>query len=67
MKALVIGDEKRMQKYLPDMDIAKSTDIVVADRGTADEEIVGMTGDDVKMLQEALNSIGYDQNKFGCD
>ncbi|MBQ9004653.1 MAG: 2-hydroxyacid dehydrogenase [Eggerthellaceae bacterium] len=44
MKLLVIGDEKRFLKYMPELDIVKACDVTVVDRGTPDEEIIRLAG-----------------------
>lgn len=50
MKVLVIGDEKRVRKYLPDMDVARQAEIVVAARGMADAAIAELAGSGVDVI-----------------
>ena len=45
MKTLIIGDEKRVAKFLPDLPIVGQGEIVVVDRGTPDDEIIAKAGD----------------------
>lgn len=40
MKILIIGNEDRYKKYLPDLDIAQVSRTVFCDRDTADEELL---------------------------
>ena len=57
MKVLVIGDEKRVRKYLPDLAIAREAETVVASRGTADEDIVAMAGDVDAIVADAISPV----------
>lgn len=40
MKILVLGNQKRYEKYMPDMAFTQTSEIVYCDCGTAEEEIV---------------------------
>lgn len=44
MKLLVIGDEQRFLKYLPDMEITRTCETVIVSRGTPDDEIIERAG-----------------------
>lgn len=57
MKLLVIGDAKRTSKYLPDMDIVKDVEIVVAARGSLDEEILALASDADFIMADAISSV----------
>ncbi|MBO4352821.1 MAG: 2-hydroxyacid dehydrogenase [Eggerthellaceae bacterium] len=57
MKLLVIGDEKRFNKYLPDLDIVSQVESVVAPRGTADDDIVERVGDVDFIVADAISPV----------
>lgn len=57
MKLLVIGDAKRTSKYLPDMDIVKDVEIVVAARGSLDEEILEIAADADFIMADAISAV----------
>lgn len=57
MKLLVIGDEARVQKYLPDLPLAREVEIVVAARGTSDEELLALAGDADFILADAISPV----------
>ena len=57
MKMLVIGDEKRFQKYLPDMNIVERTDVTVVDRGTADDDILKRIDDAHVIVADAVSPV----------
>lgn len=60
MKLLVIGDEARTRKYLPDMEIARETDVVVAPRGAADEDILELAADADFIMADAISAVSGD-------
>ena len=45
MRLLVIGDEARTKKYLPDLPIVGEVDVVVVKRGSSDDDILVAAGD----------------------
>lgn len=57
MKLLVIGDAKRTSKYLPDMDVVKDVEIVVASRGSLDEEILDLAADADFIMADAISAV----------
>lgn len=57
MKLLVIGDVKRTNKYLPQMDIVKETEIVVAARGSSDAEILDLCADADFIMADAISPV----------
>lgn len=57
MKALVIGDEKRVAKYLPDLDIVNQVETVVVGRGTPDAEIIATAGDVDFIVADAVSPV----------
>ena len=57
MKLLVIGDEKRVAKYLPDLDIVNQVELVVVPRGTSDEEIISRVGDADFIAADAVSPV----------
>ena len=57
MKALVIGDEKRVAKYLPDLPIVNQVETVVVGRGTPDEEIIAQIGDADFIVADAVSPV----------
>ena len=50
MKLLVIGDEARFRKFLPNREIVSRVESVVAQRGTPDDAIVELTGGDADFI-----------------
>lgn len=50
MKLLVIGDEARFRKFLPDRSIVRQVETVVVDRGTPDDEIIDRAGGDADFI-----------------
>ena len=57
MKLLVIGDEKRFEKYLPNLDIVCEVDAVVAPRGSSDEQIIALAGDADFIVADAISPV----------
>lgn len=57
MKALIIGDEKRVAKFLPDLPIVRQVETVVAKRGTSDDGIVALTGDADFIVADAVSPV----------
>ncbi len=57
MKLLVIGDEARFQKYLPDLEIARQVQALVVGRGTPDDEIASVAGDVDFIAADAISPV----------
>lgn len=57
MRILVIGDEKRFEKYLPDLDIVGNVESVVVGRGTPDSEIKAAIGDADAIVADAISPV----------
>ncbi len=57
MKLLVIGDENRFRKYLPDLAIVEETEVVVAERGTPDDEIAEHAGNVDFIAADAVSPV----------
>ena len=57
MKLLVIGDEKRFNKYLPDFEIVRQVQAVVAPRGTSDDDIIALAGDVDFIAADAISPV----------
>ena len=57
MKLLVIGDEKRVAKYLPDLDIVRQVELTVAGRGTPDDDIAALAGDADFIVADAVSPV----------
>lgn len=57
MKLLVIGDEKRVEKYVPSLDIVHDVERVVVERGTTDEEIMRRVADADFLLADAVSPV----------
>lgn len=57
MKLLVIGDEKRFRKYLPDLDIVSKVETVVVNRGTPDNVIIERVGDADFIVADAVSVV----------
>lgn len=60
MKLLVIGDEARTRKYLPDMEIAREAEVVVAPRGASDEDVLGLAADADFIMADAISAVSGD-------
>lgn len=57
MKMLVIGDEARTKKYLPQLPIVEESEIVVADRGMSEDEIIALAGDADFVMADAISPV----------
>lgn len=57
METLIIGDEKRVAKFLPNLPIVKQTGIVVVGRGTPDGEIIAEAGDVDFIVADAVSPV----------
>ena len=57
MKLLVIGNEERTRKYLPRMPLVEKVDIVVAVRGTDDEDMLAMAADADFIMADAISTV----------
>ena len=57
MKLLVIGDEKRFNKYLPDLPIVGQVEAVVVGRGTSDDDIIARVGDADFIAADAVSPV----------
>lgn len=60
MKLLVIGDEERTRKYLPDLPIVQEVDVVVVKRGTSDNDILSVADDADFILADAISPVSAD-------
>ncbi len=57
MKLLVIGDAARVSKYLPNLEIVNSFEIVVAPRGSSDDEIIALAPDASFLMADAISPV----------
>jgi phosphoglycerate dehydrogenase-like enzyme len=57
MKLLVIGDEERVNKYLPRLETAREVERVVFARGTTDEEILETAADADFIMADAISPV----------
>lgn len=57
MKMLVIGDETRTRTYLPDTPFVRQTEIVVAPRGTSDDDILARAADADFIMADAISPV----------
>ncbi len=57
MKLLVIGDEKRFRKYMPDLPVVDRIEAVVVARGASDDEIVTRVGDADFIVADAISPV----------
>lgn len=57
MKLVVIGDKKRIQKYLPDRDIVQQVEVSVCPRGTSDQDILAQNADADFLLADAISPV----------
>ena len=59
MKLLVVGDERRFEKFLPDMPVVRQVEAVVVPRGASDAEIAERAGGDADFLvMDAITPAG---------
>ena len=59
MKLLVIGDEKRFEKYLPDLDVVSRVEAVVAPRGATDEQM--------ERFDDSFDAVFRDEDEISID
>ncbi len=57
MKMLVIGDKERTEKYLPDLPIVHETELVVAPRGTSDDDLIALAEDADVIMADAISPV----------
>lgn len=57
MLLLVIGDEARTRKYLPDLPIVGEVDLKVVPRGTDDDAILAQAGDADFIMADAISPV----------
>lgn len=57
MKLLVIGDKARVEKYLPDLPVTSQVQVIVADRGADDDELVALAPDADFILADAISPV----------
>ncbi|MDO4183504.1 MAG: 2-hydroxyacid dehydrogenase [Coriobacteriia bacterium] len=57
MKMLVIGDEERTRKYLPQLPVVGETQLVVAPRGTSDEDLLALAPDADFIMADAISPV----------
>lgn len=57
MKLLVIGDADRTKKYLPNLAVVDETELVVAARGSSDEEILALAADADFIMADAISEV----------
>ncbi len=55
MKLLVIGDEKRVEKFLPDLPVVEQVEVAVAPRGVGDEDIIALCPDAEFLMVDAIS------------
>lgn len=57
MKLLVIGSQARVEKYLPDLPIAREVETVVVERGASDEGILRIAADADFIMVDAITPV----------
>ena len=57
MKLLVIGSEERTRKYLPDTPLVEEVEVVVAARGSSDEDILTLASDADFIMADAISPV----------
>ncbi|MDR1183669.1 MAG: hypothetical protein LBK67_02600 [Coriobacteriales bacterium] len=57
MKLLIIGDEARVNKYLPELEVVREVERVVVARGVADEAILGVAADADFIMADAISPV----------
>lgn len=60
MKMLVIGDVKRFEKYLPQLDVVNRFQVHVVGRGTPDIQIIQEVGDADVIVADAISPVSAD-------
>lgn len=60
MKLLVIGNKDRTEKYLPDMSITREVEIVVAQRGASNAELLELASDADFIMADAIAPVDAD-------
>ena len=54
MKVIVIGSEARTKKYLPALEVVEQVELVIFERGTADEDILATASDASCIFADAI-------------
>ena len=57
MKVLTVGSEARTRKYLPDLPIVHKAELVCAERGASDDELLAFAGDADVVVADAISPI----------
>lgn len=57
MKLLVIGNADRVRKYAPDLAMPERLDVVVAERGTSDDDILALASDADFIMADAISPV----------
>lgn len=60
MKMLVIGDERRTRRYLPELPIVQQCQLAVVLRGTTDEQILDEHADADFIMADAISPVSVD-------
>lgn len=56
-KLLVIGDKARVEKFLPQLPIVDEVELVVAERGASDEELINLAADADYIMADAISPV----------
>ncbi len=57
MKVLTVGSEARTRKYLPDLPIVHKAELVCAERGASDDELLALAGDADVVVADAISPV----------
>lgn len=57
MLVLTVGSEARTRKYLPDLPITRDVDLVCAERGVANDELLALAPDASVVVADAISPI----------
>ena len=57
MLVLTVGSEARTRKYLPDLPITREVDLVCAERGVANDELLALAPDASVVVADAISPI----------
>ena len=57
MLVLTVGSEARTRKYLPDLPITREVDLVCAERGVANDELLAAAPDADVIVADAISPV----------
>lgn len=60
MKILIIANQARYEKFMPDMDVIKESELIYCSLGSTDEELLYAAGDADVILADAISTVSAD-------